>query len=173
MLRREDCCAVVLGAVRFHLAEAESVVAPIDSIVDSSELMWTVEIVYHDAVSFWHLEGPWESYFEIPMVAASAPKRGIDEDSSRNGCHLLQTYIWDALHSGEGLASIVVMSQHFAPQSAIALQSIRDGLSMRLPNVSIQNRRDCVMYLSTNIDSMVRMPRKIPDMFIPATNQFS
>jgi len=149
------------------------VVAPIDGIVDSRKLMWTVEIVYHDAVSFWHLEGPWESYFEITMVAASAPKRGIDEDASRNGCHLLQTYIWDASHGCQCRVSVVVMSQYFASESVITLESILDGLSMRLPNVSIQERRDCVMDLSTNIDSMVGMSGKISHMLIPTTNEFT
>jgi len=85
----------------------------------------------------------------------------------------LQPYIWDALHGGEGRASIIIVSQYLVSETVVTLESILDGLSMPFPNVSIQKRRDCVMYLSTNIDSVVRMPRKIPDMFIPATNQFS
>jgi len=109
--------------------------------------MWTVEIVYHDAVSFRDLERPWETNLEITMVGASAPKRAVYEDSSRNGCHLLQPYIWDALHSAERRASIIIVSQYFASETVVTLESILDGLSMPFPNVSIQKRRDCVMDL--------------------------
>jgi len=85
----------------------------------------------------------------------------------------LQTYIWDALHSCQCRVSVVVMSQYFASETVVTLESILDGLSMRLPNVSIQERRDCVMDLSTNIDSMVGISSEIADMLKPAPNEFT
>jgi len=85
----------------------------------------------------------------------------------------LQPYIWDALHGGEGRASIIIVSQYLVSETVVTLESILDGLSVPFPNVSIQKRRDCVMDLSTNIDSVVGMSGKISHMFIPTTNHFA